>query len=306
MPLLITLTLEVVEVRDDSIPEYAILSHTWGDEEISLEEIGSLGAAELYVVPSTPDVVRGKTGLSKIRNSARLAREDGYRYLCIDTCCIDKSSSAELSEAINSMYRWYEGAAICYAYLFDAENLRDESPLQESSTFRRSKWFTRGWTLQELIASKDVKKISEDNFLQLLSYITGVDESVLDGSARLDEISVASRMKWASGRVTTRVEDIAYCLVGIFNVNMPLLYGEGEKAFIRLQEEILKSSNDQSLFAWKGPATANGNNMPSGLLAQSPVYYQDVRTLLPPTSFQTQESFPSSMTNQERTFPRNP
>ncbi|KAI0441448.1 hypothetical protein F4803DRAFT_418641 [Xylaria telfairii] len=299
MRLLDTDSLQVVEVRDDSVPDYAILSHTWGDEEITIQDMQSAQFS----------ILKTQTAFLKIQNSASLAKKDGHQYIWIDTCCIDKTSSAELSEAINSMYRWYERAIVCYAYLSDVESQASENPLQQSSTFQRSRWFTRGWTLQELIAPKDIfffardwtylgRKRAGDAFSRLLSFITGVDEGVLDGSITPDEISVANRMKWASYRETTRVEDITYCLMGIFDVNMPLLYGEGDKAFIRLQEEILKKSNDQSLFAWKDPNTNLSADTFSGLLAKSPLYFQAVRNITPPPSFHLEESIPSSITNQ--------
>jgi hypothetical protein len=165
-------------------------------------------------------------------------------------CCIDKGSSAELSEAINSMFRWYERAVVCYVYLSDIHST-------EASDINTAKWFRRGWTLQELLAPATVRFYTASwNFigtkLDLISTITsvtGIDADTLRG-ADLDHISIAKKMSWAATRETTRVEDGAYCLLGIFDVNMPLLYGEAERAFQRLQEEILKVSNDQSLFAW--------------------------------------------------------
>jgi hypothetical protein len=153
------------------------------------------------------------------------------------------------------MYRYYRNAQVCYAYLADVPF---ESPMSYKGGFAASRWFQRGWTLQELIAPSDVLFFAHDwqqiGAKQVLaaeiSSITGVDQHILVDSSLLREASVAKRMSWASNRSTTRKEDIAYCLLGIFGVNMPLLYGEGDKAFIRLQEEIMKHSTDQSLFAW--------------------------------------------------------
>lgn len=164
------------------------------------------------------------------------------------SCCIDKSSTAELSEAINSMFRWYRTAAICYAYLSDVSHLTD---------LEQSRWFTRGWTLQELLAPKDVRFYSSHwkllgSKLQMSDRLwekTGIEPEVLSTGV-FDHVSIAMRMSWAAGRKTTRVEDAAYCLMGMFDVNMPLLYGEGKKSFLRLQEEIMKVSDDHSLFAW--------------------------------------------------------
>jgi hypothetical protein len=184
----------------------------------------------------------------------------------IDTCCIDKTSSAELSEAINSMFKWYGDAEICYAYLSDVPGNGDID--QQWKEFANSRWFNRGWTLQELISPTIVIFFAQDwtvigsrsSLLITIAQTTGIDRDLFsDGflSAsrtpnhnRLSQYSIAQKMSWASKRQTTRVEDEAYCLLGIFGVNMPLLYGEGKMAFIRLQEEIMKRSSDHSIFAW--------------------------------------------------------
>jgi hypothetical protein len=154
------------------------------------------------------------------------------------------------------MFRYYQKAAICYAYLADVPSDFDED--LESSIFSSSRWFTRGWTLQELIApskvnfySSDWKKLgSKASLRSLLSKISKIDSSTLKDATNIQHVSVAQKMAWAANRMTTRIEDMAYCLLGIFNINMPLLYGEGEKAFLRLQEEIMKVTEDQSIFAW--------------------------------------------------------
>ena len=169
---------------------------------------------------------------------------------------IDKRSSAELSEAINSMYTWYANAEVCYAYLSDvSESAAIDGAGSECA---RSRWFTRGWTLQELIAPRSMvfysanwTKIGEksNSISPLLSTTTGIDADILTGDRELETASVAKRMSWAARRTTTRTEDLAYSLMGIFSVNMPMLYGEGAKAFISLQEEIMKASDDETLFA---------------------------------------------------------
>lgn len=177
------------------------------------------------------------------------------RAHCGIRCCIDKTSTAELSEAINSMFSWYKNAWVCYAYLSDVPDDADLSG--HTSSFALSRWFTRGWTLQELIASPDVIFYSVNwqslgsklGLCDLLTKITGIDEEVLK-YRNLESTCVAKKMSWAANRKTTRIEDTAYCLLGIFDVSMPLLYGEGAKAFTRLQEEIMKVSDDQTLFAW--------------------------------------------------------
>jgi Heterokaryon incompatibility protein (HET) len=261
MRLLNVSTFQLEESPANRIPPYAILSHTWGDDEVLFADMQK-GSTE------------HRAGYKKLRYSCTQAAADGLGYVWLDTCCIDKSSSAELSEAINSMYRWYQKAEICYAYLADVS--ADVDAETTTSTFADSRWFRRGWCLQELIAppnlvffSADWVEVGNKSILHdILSDITGIDAGILTGVKDLESASVARRMSWASCRDTTRVEDIAYCLMGLFGVNMPMLYGEGEKAFLRLQEEIMKHSDDQSLFAWLDPAASPDSY--HGLLAKSP------------------------------------
>ncbi|KAK3369516.1 hypothetical protein B0T24DRAFT_500499, partial [Lasiosphaeria ovina] len=291
MRLLHTSKIQLVEVYGEQIPPYAILSHTWSHEECTLQDLQELSRNHS---DWADDHVASIAGFDKIRKSAAVAQRENIQYIWIDTCCIDKTSSAELSEAINSMYRWYDKAQICYAYLCDVEPVGTEDIFGNDSSFRLSRWFTRGWTLQELIAARDVRfyardwsflgsKQQSDGFTDLLNSITGVHREVLSGALLPSDISIASRMRWAAFRKTTRVEDMAYCLLGIFDVNIPLLYGEGESAFIRLQEAILLKDDDQSLFAWhsneqgdggddddQGPPALLSTNRMCGLLAQSP------------------------------------
>ncbi|KAK3364641.1 hypothetical protein B0T25DRAFT_599039 [Lasiosphaeria hispida] len=159
-------------------------------------------------------------------------------------CCIDKASSAELSEAINSMFTWYKSAAVCIAYLSD---LPREPFYDVGKTLRQCRWFKRGWKLQELIAPRHMLFYNgswsslgnESSLAPYLSRTTRINALILQYAELLKSVSVGKRMSWAADRETTRVEDIAYCLFGIFGVNMPLLYGEGEKAFVRLQQELL-------------------------------------------------------------------
>ena len=192
----------------------------------------------------------------KIRNACWVARKNGYRYIWIDSCCIDKSSSSELSEAINSMYKWYGLAAVCYAYLADVPSGKNHHV--EGSAFCKSRWFRRGWTLQELIAPVSVEFLSRNwaaisskhALVDLIETITKIDYKALLHLQPLDAFSVAQRLSWAAERITTRVEDRAYSLLGIFDINMPTLYGEGDRAFRRLQELIMQRTPDQSLLAW--------------------------------------------------------
>lgn len=214
------------------------------------------------------------------------------------SCCIDKTSTAELSESINSMFRWYQKAKVCYAYLEDVDDV---------SELARSRWFTRGWTLQELIAPKDVYFYStnwallgnKNDLRDNLETITGISRDVLSGASQSRQVCIATRMRWAANRQTTRVEDIAYCLMGIFDVQMPLLYGEGKRAFVRLQQEMMRGSDDQSLFAWGVPKSPYpieqlhgtlSSTETCGLLAASPRDFllvtevEPVRSQQPPTA----------------------
>ncbi|KAL9621356.1 MAG: hypothetical protein Q9160_004247 [Pyrenula sp. 1 TL-2023] len=239
-----------VEESEIRFPSFAILSHTWEDGEVTFQDIqGDLSS------------IKCKPGFAKIQGACSQAKKDNFSYIWIDTCCIDKSSSAELSEAINSMWRWYQLSDVCYAYLSDVDTAQAPFALSKGLNDQMPyRWFERGWTLQELLAPRNVAFYSSnwsylgDRTLLLdeISRITGIDTYALKGGD-LRELSVARRMAWASHRKTTRIEDVAYCLLGIFDINMPLLYGEGTKAFIRLQEEIMRTCDDQSIFAWSDP-----------------------------------------------------
>ncbi|KAI0828022.1 heterokaryon incompatibility protein-domain-containing protein [Trametes gibbosa] len=236
---------------------YAILSHVWQDDEQSFQELQALRTQ--LASTDYPDPGLRPRLSAKIRECCVLAESHGYDWLWIDTCCIDRASSAELSEAINSMFDWYARAQVCYAYLFDVPPLPARTDAaRRGSAFRTSRWFTRGWTLQELIAPRSLLFVASDwtaigtkgSLAPLLQEITGIDADVLTFRRALGDVSVARRMSWASTRTTTRLEDEAYCLMGIFGVHMATIYGEGQRAFLRLQEEILKRTSDQTLFAW--------------------------------------------------------
>lgn len=237
------------------IPPYAILSHQWREDEVTFAEV-------------TEGCHQGRRGWAKIEACCKRAVSEGYRYIWADTCCIDKKSSAELSEAINSMFQWYRNSDVCYAYLFD---------IQHSNMLAQSEWFTRGWTLQELLAPRESVFFSDDwtclgsksEHRSAISNRTRISEHCMThfspGVESPASCSIAQIMSWAATRITTRIEDRAYSLMGLFDVNMPLLYGEGRKAFSRLQDEIMRSSNDLSLFAWE-----DSPDPPSGILAASP------------------------------------
>ena len=299
MRLINAYTLELEEFPDERGTKYAILSHRWEDGEVSFQDMQDLEKAKT------------KNGFTKILKSCECAREDGLSYVWVDTCCINKESSAELSEAINSMYRWYGCSEVCYTFLSDVQIDASDSEFEAEQQLKQSKWFTRGWTLQELLAPKNVQFFDHQwDFLgtkndlgELLSDCTGIRESIIRGTEPPHARSIAERMSWASQRVTTRIEDIAYCLVGLFAVNMPLLYGEGEKAFLRLQEEIIKQTDDHSIFAWHMPSDL----VYSGLLSGSPAAFAgcgSVKRILPPRVVRSQlrllssEAKPHTMTNR--------
>ncbi|RMZ17309.1 hypothetical protein D0862_00872 [Hortaea werneckii] len=319
-------------------PPYAILSHTWEDDEVLFKDMDDLEKA------------KAKSGWQKIEYICRQALNDGLEWAWVDTCCIDKSSSAELSEAINSMFNWYKCSMVCYVYLCDltmTATLRDDHPMiitwlglaeqfsawdrshpmvglvalpasedlwkdheeyfeavtsvaisarrivdegyglhcSESDislidtlgAFSRAKWWSRGWTLQELLAPRDIV-FMDQNWQQIsrlpelvvtVSTISNVDVEVLLKTAPLESRCIAERLSWASKRSTTREEDTAYSLLGIFDANMPLLYGEGSRAFKRLQEIISLRSNDLSIYAWLKPLLVDDHLM----FAASPSYF---------------------------------
>ncbi|KAK4224353.1 hypothetical protein QBC38DRAFT_538529 [Podospora fimiseda] len=257
MRLLYTDRIHLIEVYGSNIPRYAILSHTWGDEEVLLQDLLRIDPNTSWALEWVNSIselgtsIFGKNGFYKLYNSVKLARNSGYDFIWIDTCCIHKTTSD-----------------VCYVYLEDVMPAGKEDVMQ-NSTFRLSRWFTHGWTLQELIAPKKVSffagdwsylgdKSASSAFTNLLHEITRIQRGVLTGE---------------TARPTTHVEDIAYCLLGIFDVNMPLLYGEGNKAFIRLQEAILLKDDGQTLFAWYDDDNSAGSHSTSrlsGLLADCP------------------------------------
>ena len=235
----------------DATGGYAILSHTWNGKEQTLQEVKAMAEQCRRDGTNPRDFVH-----PKIRNCCIVAEKHGYRWVWIDSCCIDSTSSSELSEAINSMFRWYKEAEVCFAYLVDVPADCDLDA--DDSAFRKSRWHTRGWTLQELIAPDFLIFLSKDwhelgnraDYAALLMEVTGIPYGVLTREHQPAEYSVSIRMSWASKRKTTRVEDEAYCLMGLFGVSMPTNYGEGRKAFIRLQYEIMEHNPDMSLFAF--------------------------------------------------------
>ncbi|KAK3640131.1 hypothetical protein LTR56_005543 [Elasticomyces elasticus] len=264
MRLINTDTLKLHDFIDaDSAPEYAILSHRWSDEEVSYKEWRKGRCTE------------SSKGYVKIVDACAFAQARGQAWLWVDTCCIDKESSQDLSESINSMWYYYESAVECYAYLAD---VIATDPTLRLEQFRQSDLFNRGWTLQELVAPKRVVFVSStweiiglkhppnhsmsERFqmgfaatsipclTEELHAITRIPIEVLTDPEHRFSFNAAQRMSWMSRRDTARIEDMAYCLLGLFDINMPLLYGERHGAFLRLQREIFARTEDETILAW--------------------------------------------------------
>jgi hypothetical protein len=227
------------QFQKDKIPlRYAILSHTWGqgkDDEVTYKDI----------IDGTGN---NKPGFKKLEFCGKQAKHDDLHYFWVDTCCIDKSNHIELTTAINSMFRWYKNAERCYVYLSDVSvHVRDGSEhVSWESSFRNSRWFTRGWTLQELLApsivefySRDGVRLGDKKSLEhKICDVAGVSVDALRGRP-LSEFSIEERLHWGERRETAEEEDRAYCLLGIFGVHMPLVYAEGrENAMRRLLREV--------------------------------------------------------------------
>ena len=225
------------ETTSGDVPAYAILSHTWGKEEVSHQDLKKGKGKD-----------KNKAGWKKIQFCADKAAADGLQYFWVDTCCIDKKNAVELGAAINSMFRWYQNAVRCYVYLSDVSNpnTRADDQTAWEEAFRKSRWFTRGWTLQELIAPRlvDFFSVEGERLGSKLSLeskiheITGIAKNVLRGDA-LSNFSIKERRSWAEHRETTIEEDAVYCLIGIFDVSMVPNYGERkDQAFRRLEQDI--------------------------------------------------------------------
>jgi hypothetical protein len=255
-----------LERIDGNIPPYAILSHTWGSEE---DEVTFLDLQNERVKEAKKIL-----GYSKLVFCSKQAAKDELEFFWIDTCCIDKSSSVELSEAINSMFKWYQKAQKCYVLLSDVtlyEPVQDISQEEWAKIFQNSRWFRRGWTLQEMLAPRVVEFFSRTgvrlgdkvSLLQALHQRTQVPLPALRGDA-LSQFSIDDRISWMDGRQTKREEDVAYSLSGLLGVHMSLLYGEGrEKALARLRRKAERSLQDRespkspALRPWTVPFSRN-------------------------------------------------
>ena len=198
------------------------------------------------------------------------------------------------------MYRWYHGSAVCYAYLSDVE-WKPQDVEASRKAFKQSLWFTRGWTLQELLAPNSVTFLDRNwvdfgckmDLANEISEATGIRHEHLSD---WHGACIATKMSWVSKRVTSRLEDMAYCMLGLFDVNMPLLYGEGNKAFVRLQLEIIKKSDDESIFAW-----TTSSPTVCGMLALEPSCFAQSGDIVIHAE-RTKKRFPYVMTNQGLEF----
>ncbi|EIW79065.1 HET-domain-containing protein, partial [Coniophora puteana RWD-64-598 SS2] len=229
--------------------KYAILSHRWSDDELSYQDFGR----------ERPGGFEQSIGWTKIVRFCTEAARQGVCFAWIDTCCIDKTSSAELDESIRSMFKWYQNSTLCIIHLDQTTSLEDMAG---------DEWFRRGWTLQEILASgrvqffnrnwhciapspeSDTGLVSFRKALEVVSQVTGIPVSDLR-RFRPSPRDVDERMTWAANREVTREEDTAYCLMGIFDVSIPIAYGEGlDRAFCRLVEAIMAAGGDPSVLNW--------------------------------------------------------
>ena len=255
--------------QDNRTPPYAILSHRWGEHEVSFQDFHNASKAT-FDNPSAHLGADKNSGAYKIAHACAQAKKAGLEWLWIDTCCIDKSSSAELGKAINSMFKWYQEAQVCFAHLADVNvQSKTNQKTEVEKEVLNSEWFRRGWTLQEVLAPREMQFFDANwGLIGSRSQLT----SIISQAARISpehlkdfrHATIAQKMSWMADRVTSE-EDTAYCMLGIFDLNMDLRYGEGKKAFGRLQEMIISSSTDESIFAWRCDRFES-----SGLLAPWP------------------------------------
>ncbi|KAH8755045.1 hypothetical protein F5883DRAFT_607695 [Diaporthe sp. PMI_573] len=265
MRLLNTRTLQAHQAPLE-LPPYAILSDTWG------------GTSTGSIAP-TPAEQQG---------ACTAAHRLGLEWLWLQSLCIDGSSSAEISECINSLFGVFRDSAVCLVYLGDVSLEAGQAASEVAGQLlRKSRWLERIWTLPELIASKDVRFFDKDwrqfgtklLLLRELSDATGIDRPVLEDSGCLPDFSIGRRMSWASSCSCEHEEDLAYALIGLFGVSMTILYGEGPLAFLRLQDEISRTTDDASLFCWQ--AGPHASHEYRGLFAHSPAEFSHFASIAP-------------------------
>jgi hypothetical protein len=301
----------------DSSKKYAILSHTWAQnnwEEVTFDDMKDL------------DTARKKPGFNKLENVCKKAAASKIPYFWIDTCCIDKSGPHDqIQSEINSMYRYYSEAEVCYVLLSDVPGscpqLKDKDKLKEvfpkskwtwQKHIMNSRWFTRGWTLQELVAPKKVEFYNRrwvwigslrGAFLETVSKTTQIPSELLQKKPKvsLEDYTIAQRMTWAANRETTKEEDMAYCLLGIFNITMATIPAEGLRAFERLQLEIIRRSTDHSIFAWNWRPGFSDIKRKETLLAPHPSYFLTRDPIVPLRATRAENArneHPFEMTNR--------
>lgn len=259
-------SLKFFDFHDDATPPYAIASHRWQEEEVTFQEVRD-------------EYNQTKKGYRKVRDFAKYVRDHvhGVQWLWIDTCCINKDSAAELSEAINLMFKWYRNAQVCLAWLPDVDVVGDEHD------FKKSEWFERGWTLQELLAPRTVvfftrtwqvignKGASSSGYSASpvgpalegeIAARTRIPEEILHDYTASKRVSVDAKFEWIDGRKTTRAEDMSYALYGVLNVTPGANYGEGHEgarrrllAAIHHEESVAaqRAQRVRELSAWLSP-----------------------------------------------------
>ncbi|KAF2674895.1 hypothetical protein BT63DRAFT_430993 [Microthyrium microscopicum] len=237
--LLNTESFQLTDFNERDIPQYAILSHTWEEEEILYRDLAN-----------SQESWADKRGAGKLKGFCKTAAENGYEWVWDDTTNID----------------WYRKSHACYVSLADV-SLDSELWFDQ---FKRSRWFKRGWTLQELLAPEELEFYDKDwralgtksDLSEAISLVSGIPIVVLTHQRSMFSYTVEDRMVWAADRTTTRIEDIAYCLLGMFQMNMPLLYGEGKRAFRRLQEQLFTTTGDFTILGWGSSEASSRRNHP--------------------------------------------
>lgn len=300
MRLLHARTRELKDFCAEDTPDYAILSHTWGDNEVTASDIsdGLYSGKEVY--------------WRKINCACKQALEDHLEWLWVDTCCLRRDDAIELDTAIHSMFEWYRDASVCYVYLPDVPSRPEESdvgygedtedPEAPDSSFRRSRWFSRGWTLLELLAPRELRYYSSSwGFLgssktlsTLTRQVAAMAQTPETLELLLESSSVSQVMSWASGRQTSTPEDLPYCLSGIFGARIPISYGEGaDQAFLKLQRWLIENRNDQSVLAWgyNGSERSDDKDMAalSSVLARTPADFSGCGSISPCKAWKEKE-----------------